>query len=118
MTPEGKVKRRIKATLDRFWNVYYDMPVPSGFGKQGLDFNCGVGGWALYIEAKAPTGQLSPRQRETCWRMAEAGNAVFIISGDEGLSALFQWLRRRVPMKEQVPNPPPIRRTLVDIWAP
>lgn len=52
-TPEAKVKDKIKKTLAEF-NVYYAMPVGSGYGRSGVpDFLCCVDGHFLAIEAKA-----------------------------------------------------------------
>lgn len=102
MTPEGKVKKQVKALLDGYDRVHTFMPVPSGFGRQGVDFHCGVAGYALYIETKAPGGDLSPRQREFCWNVAAAGNAVFIVSDSGGLKALEGWLSTHTTRKVRV----------------
>ena len=99
-TPEGKVKRDVKKILHAFEGVYYEMPVPGGFGKSGLDFTCGVNGHALYIEAKAPGEWLTPRQRATARDMLKAGNAVFAISNRDGLRALLQWMVKHAHPKK------------------
>ena len=39
MTPEGKVKKKIKEVLDEY-GVYYFMPVQHGYGPRGVDFHC------------------------------------------------------------------------------
>lgn len=55
MSPEGKVKAKIKVWLnDR--DIWYFMPMPSGMGVNGIpDFICiWRGGLMLAIEAKAP----------------------------------------------------------------
>jgi len=56
-TPEAKVKKQIKAILDKH-GVYYAMPIGSGFGNSGVpDFLCCVNGKFLAIEAKAGNNQ-------------------------------------------------------------
>jgi len=101
MTPEGKIKAKVKTLLNATPMTYYDMPVPSGFGKSGLDFNCCVAGHALYIETKASSNEhLTPRQRECALRMLASGAAVFVVCGPSSLEALRRWLARasaRVP---------------------
>jgi len=92
MTPEGKVKKRVKHVLNSFENVYFEMPVPTGYGKSGLDFSCCVNGKALYIETKAPGEEPTPRQRETITKQLAAGATVFVISDERGHQALIDWL--------------------------
>lgn len=98
MTPEGSIKREIRKILDTFApHIYYDMPVPSGYGKTSLDFNCCLHGKALYIEAKAPGKELSLRQRQRAVEMHAAGAAVFVISNQDGLYALVAWISKHGP---------------------
>ena len=93
MTPEAKIKRAIKSILDNYNdNVYYYMPVPSGYGSTIIDyigFACGCG---FAIEAKRPGGKPTPRQEVVIDRMCRAGGVVFVIDGPEGLAELDQWL--------------------------
>ena len=95
MTPEGKVKSKIKRVLDKYKPyVYYDMPVPTGYGKSGLDFNGCVLGFYFQIEAKAPGEWLTPRQRQTAMKILAAGGRVFTVSSDETVARLEDWLIR------------------------
>ena len=73
------------------------MPVPSGFGKPGLDFTCCISGHFVAIEAKAPGQWLTPRQRKTAVAILRAGGKVFIISGPAGLDAFKAWVERCQP---------------------
>lgn len=75
--------------------VIYEMHVPGGFGKSGLDFNVCAWGEAIYIETKAPGKWLTARQRFFALNALGAGGRVFIISGDEGIKALADYLHRR-----------------------
>lgn len=102
MTPEGKVKKKVNKLLDNFSPICYkEMPVPTGFGKSGLDYTLCVNGFFLSIETKAPGEWLTPRQRQTAINILAAGGNVFVVSSDEGLGALERWLR----LARDVDNP-------------
>lgn len=109
MTPEGKVKAKVKKILGAFEGVYYRMYVPGGYGKQGLDFDGCVAGRAFYIEAKAPGKIPTGRQKETALEILSAGAKVFIVSDENGYRSLYRWLRSvaalRVPQQVK-PNAP------------
>lgn len=96
MTPEGKVKVDVKKVLEVFkpW-LYYEMPVPGGFGKSGLDFHCIFCGHALVIETKAPGKDLTQRQIDRAKEIYESGGTVFIISSKAGTLALLKWFAAR-----------------------
>lgn len=95
MTPEGKVKAKVKALLNA-QGVEFDMPVPSGYSRQMLDFcPCSVDGHLLIIETKAPGEWLTPLQRVTALRWIKTGASVFIISDSAGLAALSRFIDRR-----------------------
>ena len=80
MTPEGKVKAKIKAILKEY-GVYYFMPVQNGMGMPGLDFHCTLHGMSLYIEAKAPGKNPTKRQEITMESMRQAGAIVIVCDG-------------------------------------
>jgi hypothetical protein len=94
MTPEGSVKNKIRGILQLYNNTWTYMPVPSGFGKQALDYLICFRGKFLAIEAKAPGEWLTGPQRLCAIEICEAGGTVFVISGPEGLKALARWLNR------------------------
>jgi hypothetical protein len=90
-TPEGKVKRKVSAYLKSLQpDCYFEMPVPGGFGKSGLDYSCCYKGLAFYIETKAPDKKPTPRQNQTIAKQRRAGAAVFVIDGD--LTELKNWI--------------------------
>jgi len=64
MTPEGKVKAKIKRLLSKYECWSY-MPVSNGMGAPALDFQCSKKGRAFAIEAKAPGKKPTPRQVST-----------------------------------------------------
>lgn len=91
-TPEGKVKQRISKYLSNLGeDCYYEMPVPGGYGKSGLDYSGCYKGRAFYIEAKAPGKEPTDRQKQTLARQKRAGATTFVIDGD--ISELTEWIK-------------------------
>lgn len=103
-TPEGKIKRKVSALLREFPRVWYDMPVPSGFGKSTLDYIGCANGHFFSIETKAPGKKPTPRQDSMIEDMQRAGGVTFVIDGDEGLNKLEDWLhsvQAALPVKDE-----------------
>jgi hypothetical protein len=92
-TPEGKVKASIKRILDPLKPaLYYDMPVPSGYGKSTLDFIGCYYGYYFAIEAKAGKKIPTERQDGTIDDMQQSGAVVFVVNDVKGLDVLEDWL--------------------------
>jgi hypothetical protein len=92
VTPEGRVKSRVKKLLDSTSEIYYFMPVQRGLGARTLDYlGCHKGAF-FAIETKAPGKKPTPLQDNTARKMWEAGARTFVIDGDIG--ELEEWLRR------------------------
>jgi hypothetical protein len=94
MTPEGKIKRKIREVFNKYKShgIYVYMPVPGGYGKSSLDylgFICGLG---FAVEAKAPDKKPRPRQLGTIERIEESGVPVFVVDDDATLAKLDRWL--------------------------
>jgi hypothetical protein len=90
-TPEGRVKQKVSSLLKATSGLYYDMPVPGGFGGSTLDYvGCHLGRF-FAIETKRPGGKPTPRQRQIIARMEAAGAKVCVIDGD--LGELEDWLK-------------------------
>ena len=81
MTPEGKVKAKVKRLLARY-PVYSHWPVQTGYGSPTLDCIVCAAGHFFAIETKAPGKKPTPRQEQTIKAMRDAGALVFIIDGD------------------------------------
>jgi pantoate kinase len=80
-TPEAKVKKQIKAILDKH-GVYYAMPIGSGFGNSGVpDFLCSVNGKFMAIEAKAGDNQPTALQQKHIREIRESGGIALVITG-------------------------------------
>lgn len=93
MTPEGKVKARVKRILKKH-EVYYFMPVQTGYGMPTLDFLCCHRGSFFAIETKAPGKKPTTRQKIIIAEMLQASAEVFVIDGSEGsFDSLENWLQ-------------------------
>jgi hypothetical protein len=92
-TPEGKVKRKVSTFLKSVDQLYYTMPVPSGYGESTLDYLGCYKGHFFAIETKAPGGRPTARQEQCMSLMERAGAKVFVIDGDLTLNALQHWVR-------------------------
>lgn len=91
MTPEGRIKRAIRRTLDAAGAAYF-MPVPTGYGRRGVsDFIVCHRGRFLAVEAKAPGGRPTPHQEQFLAVIGEAGGKGMIVD-DEEMLELKKWL--------------------------
>lgn len=80
MTPEGKVKARVKKILSDA-GAYYAMPVGSGFGNAGVpDFLvCAQWGRFYAIECKAGKGKTTALQNKHLDDIRKAGGVALVI---------------------------------------
>jgi hypothetical protein len=95
MTPEGKVKAKVKRVLDQFApHVYGHWIVQNGMGTPTLDYIGCCCGWYFTIETKAKGQKLTPRQEKTAQSTEEADGVVFRIIGanDMAILELEAWL--------------------------
>jgi hypothetical protein len=92
VTPEGKVKLRVKELLARY-GCYAFWPVQTGMGARTLDCLGCHNGRAFAIETKAPGKKMTEQQRAIADRMELSRCKVFEVSGPEGLQELELWLR-------------------------
>jgi hypothetical protein len=87
-TPEGRIKAKTKARLDREFGASHwrFMPVQTGFGSVALDLLICVCGRFVAIETKAdPSKKLTPLQETTAASIRSAGGLVFVVSDDQSL---------------------------------
>lgn len=85
MTPEGRIKEKVKRALAKLARLYRFMPVQNGMGAPSLDFLLCAGGWFVAIETKAPGKKPTPRQEDTMKAITDAHGIVFVVDGDESL---------------------------------
>ena len=91
-TPEAKVKKKIKAILSEH-DVYYAMPVGSGFGNSGVpDFLCCVNGRFVAIEAKAGKGATTALQDKHL-REIEKSNGISLVISEDGIGSLYGFIK-------------------------
>lgn len=83
MTPEGKVKKQIKAYLDEI-GAYHFWPVPTGYGAPLLDCYASVRGKFVAIEVKALGKKPTKRQINTMKQInAKKGQAFWVDNVDD-----------------------------------
>ena len=117
-TPESKVKLAIKKVLQEqgVWLAgtkrptevkgWMYMPVPMGFGVNGIPDFCGIYlGAPLYIEAKAPgTGVLSENQKKRGEEIVAAGGDWVVVSDAAQVAATLKDICDR---KQKAPKTDP-----------
>jgi len=91
LTPEGKVKARVKQLLTEF-GCYFHMPVQNGMGEPTLDFIVCANGIFAGIETKAGKQVPTKRQQITMEKMQHAGGWTFLVNEVTGLAELRTWL--------------------------
>ena len=73
-TPESDLKDKVKSYLSGIPNLFFWMPVPTGYGMRGIpDFVGCYRGIFFAIETKAPRGKETPWQRLTREKIIAAG---------------------------------------------
>jgi hypothetical protein len=92
MTPENKVKTKLKELLDAY-SIFHWPAAASPYGVAGVpDRFAIVRGRCIGLEVKAPGKKPTPLQLEFGRRMQRSGALWFLIDGDEALSHLKQEL--------------------------
>ena len=90
-TPEGAVKQRVKALLDKH-AAYWFMPMQNGYGAPSLDFLICHRGRFAACETKAGNKKPTPRQELTIKQIQRAMGPCFVVNEESGLDALRLWL--------------------------
>ena len=99
MTPEGRIKEKIKIVLETYRErgmLYYYMPVPVGYGRSTLDYLGFICGHGFAIEAKAEGKKPTPRQQGIIDDIKKGGIPVFVINGIGTLTEFNDWCQFRV----------------------
>jgi hypothetical protein len=82
MTPEGRVKSRIKKIL-KDNGVYYAMPMGTGYGNAGVpDFLCCWKGKFIAVEAKANGGTTTALQKKNLEEIGDCGGETWVVNED------------------------------------
>ena len=96
MTPEGKVKKRVKAILDEL-EVYHFSPMQNGMGRAGIpDIVACHGGKFIGIECKAGDNKPTALQERELNRILNAGGEAFVINEEniEQLREELIWMNK------------------------
>lgn len=87
MTPEGRVKAKVKRALDKLGSdCWRFMPVQGGYGSVALDFLLAIRGRFVAIETKAPGKTLTPLQEGTKAAIEAAGGIVLVVWDESSLA--------------------------------
>ena len=89
MTPEGKVKKEIKAYLDSI-GAYHIWPVPTGYGPKLVDCYACLRGRFVAIEVKAPGKMPTKYQSLEITRMNHALGIAFAAGDFRQLARIGQ----------------------------
>lgn len=84
MTPEGKIKKLVKAYLDKI-GAYHFWPVQMGYGAKTLDCLACIDGLFIGIETKAPGKKPTPLQELCMEEILNAGGECFVVSDENSL---------------------------------
>jgi len=101
MTPEAKIKQKIKLILETYQDMgilYYYMPVPVGYGRSTLDYLGFICGHGFAIEAKAEGKKPSERQKGIIEDILNSGVPVFVINDIASLAEFNDWCQLRVDL--------------------
>jgi hypothetical protein len=96
VTPEGLVKKTIKAVLSHH-KVYYTMPLGAGFGVAGVpDFLCCVDGVFLAVEAKAGKGKTTALQDREIMAINIHGGKAMVVNEDNinEVKETITWIKK------------------------
>ena len=92
MTPEAKVKKKVRETLKAL-GAYYAMPVTGGYGVSGApDFLVCWKGLFFGIECKAGKNTTTALQDKNINAIREAGGKAIVINEDN-VDQLGSWMR-------------------------
>ena len=82
MTPESKVKARVKKILD-YLGAYYFMPATGGYGRSGIPDIVGCyKGVFFAVECKAGKGIPTALQEREIQKIIKAGGAAWVVNED------------------------------------
>jgi hypothetical protein len=97
MTPEGKVKKRVKDELDKM-GVYHFSPMQNGMGRAGIPDIIGCfEGQFIAIECKAGKGTTTALQERELTRIQNAGGYALVVNEKNinQLQEITEWIRNK-----------------------
>lgn len=97
MTPEGKVKKRVKDELDKM-GVYHFSPMQNGMGRAGIPDIIGCfEGQFIAIECKAGKGTTTALQERELTRIQNAGGYALVVNEHNisQLQEITEWIKNK-----------------------
>lgn len=95
MTPEGRVKAKVKRILKEYTpNPYSFWPVQTGMGASTLDCLICIKGKFVAIETKAKGKWLTERQKIVAGQITTAGGIVIVVTPETDFEWLVQYLEK------------------------
>ncbi|HTE41979.1 MAG TPA: hypothetical protein VK629_14230 [Steroidobacteraceae bacterium] len=83
MTPEGKVKAKLKKSLSTWPELYQYWPVPGGFGATTVDvLICWRGSWVAIECKRAGVREPTPQQAAVMKQMRAAGAKTWLVTAN------------------------------------
>jgi hypothetical protein len=112
MTPEARIKAKIRKFLSTYDGMYTYWPVPSGYGKTTLDVLGCYRGFFFCIEAKAPGKKPTLRQAEELKNIGLAMGRTFVVDDVADLDEVRDWLDQLKETTDDHPHltPDSVRR--------
>lgn len=97
MTPERRVKTKVRKVLDKL-GAYYVMPVTGGYGNSGApDFLVCLDSRFIGIECKAGKNTTTPLQEKNL-RSIEKSGGIALVVNDENVDAFETELSRMITL--------------------
>lgn len=96
MTPEGKVKARLKKQLNEL-GVYHFSPFQAGMGRAGIPDVIGCyRGVFVAFECKAGSNKPTALQEREMQAIREAGGHAYVINEDNvnDLQEILKWIKK------------------------
>ena len=97
MTPEAKVKKKVKEMLDAM-GVYHFSPYQAGFGRAGIPDIIGcLAGYFIAIECKAGKGTTTALQERELNRILNAGGYALVVNEKNinQLQEITEWIKNK-----------------------
>ena len=95
LTPEAKVKKKVKEELDRM-GVYHFSPMQNGMGRAGIPDIIGcLDGQFIAIECKAGRGTTTALQERELTRIQNAGGYAIVVNETNitQLKEISEWIK-------------------------
>lgn len=117
MTPEGRVKAKVRKLLSSYPGLYQHWPVPGGYGRSTVDVLGCYRGRFFCVEAKAEGRKPTLRQEKMLEDMQLAMGRTFVVAGvdSSAFGELRAWLDKLTETIDDDPHiaPAQIRRRAI-----